>query len=209
MKRWAVVIVLLGLFFVSGCIIDPNPPTPPPPPGPTLGAILFLDDFDDGVGPGWDLSGNWFTSGGDLLHGKGASRAWGYIRGGRNWSDYVVEATVDPRKGDCGLMARCSQDLQTYVLAYGDHDSIRLSIFVDGDYFDGTELFEPGLYEGEQQMRVEVEGDQARVYLNGNLRISFSGVPLLTGMPGLYSESSSNELSHRPRFDDVSVIELN
>jgi hypothetical protein len=208
-KRGIAFLVVLALLFVAGCWPDPNPdPTPTPGPTPNPGPVVFFDDFEDGADPGWDLTVGWDTSSGFLLHGRGTSTAQGYVRGGADWSDYAVEATVDPRNGDLGILARCSEDLQSYVLVYGEHDDIRLSVYIDGDYFDGSEILRPGLYAGEQQMRVEVEGSEVRVYLNGNLRITFSGIPLLTGMPGVYSHSNAGSLSDRPRFDNFRVTEL-
>jgi len=170
--------------------------------------MLFFDDFNDGADPGWDLTVSWDTSGRNLLHESGRTEAWGYVRSGASWSDYAVEVTADPRLGHCGIVARCSEDLQSYVLAYGDYDDLRLSVYVNGEYYDGSERLEPGLYEGEQQMRVEVEGDQVRVYVNGNLRITFSGVPLPMGMPGVYAYDTWGGSSNRARFDDFSVTTL-
>ena len=210
MKRCVALVAVAGLFFLFGCIpdiIDPAP-NPDPGPSPTPGDVLFFDDFNDGTDPGWDLTVGWTTAEENLLQEGGVTTAWGYVRAGADWTDYAVEATVDPRSGRAGLVARCSEDLQTYILASGTQHNLRLEIYVDGEYFDGTGDYTPGMYEGEQTMRLEVEGEEARVYLNGNLRISFTGVPRLTGLPGVYANRFNVSSSSKPRFDDFSVTAL-
>lgn len=169
------------------------------------GGALFFDDFNDGLRPEWDVTPGWAYGEGILIH-RGSGSVWAYVGHGTAWSDYEVEVDLDPRNEDIGIVVRCKADLQSYVLVWGDHGKLRCRTYVDGEIVDDM-LQTPGFFEGEQHMRVAAEGSTIRVYINDNLRLTATGVSLLSGMPGLYGWGYSGGASEG-RFDNFRVTAL-
>jgi len=208
MRRFAVVmcVALLAMAMTSCDWLFPGiDPTPNPDPNPAPGATLFFDDFADGLEPEWNVTTGWEVGAGMLIHKT--SDAWAYVGHGSDWRDYRVDVDIEPRNEDVGIIVRCQEDMQSYVLVYGDTDRLKCKIYLNGDDIEDTGWSSPGFFDGEQSAQIRVEGTTLRFYLNGNLRLTVEDIPFLSGMPGLYSYGYSSSESEA-RFDNFRVTDL-
>jgi len=160
---------------VIGSGLDPSP-----------GDTLFFDDFEDGLDPAWQHTAGWEAVDGVLAHNSGHT-IYTYLGIGTDWTDYIVEVDLEPSDRWAGLLLRCQEDLDSYVMFYGYHGSLRFRTVADGDVTAYGEEKAPGFLEGVQHVRVVVSGSTYDVYVNGLHRLTYTDDTYSTGMPGLRS----------------------
>jgi len=201
---FGLIIVAVLLTAAQCSLLDPGIPSPDPDPTP--GATLFFDDFDDGFDPTWSVTSGWGLIDGMILN---ATNGWkyAYVETGSDWDDYMVEVEIDPRGEGAAVILRCQQDLQDYILVGGTHDEIWWKVFVDAEVISESGDIKPGLFDGMQEVKIEVRGYTYRLYVNGIKRLDFTDTHFTKGMPGfaawgyLIDEVSS-------RFDNFRVTAL-
>jgi PKD repeat protein len=174
--------------------------------GSQNGTTLFFDDFEDGMDPAWQTTYGWQATGGILIHDSGMP-ARAYLEIGKGWTDYIVDVDLDPRVELVGLILRCQEDLQSYVLFQGTHDWLRCRSYVNGDLRNGSGTIAPGFFEGEHHVHIVVSGSSYKVYINDLLRLSFTDENFSFGMPGLYSYGSASG-PDKSWFDNFRVTAL-
>jgi len=154
----------------------------------SMGDVLFFDDFEDGLDPGWYTSEGWSINGGKLtpvpIHWR-----YAYILDGTTWTDYAIEVDVEPRSSTTAVILRCSEDLQDYVTMEATTDAVRWRVFKDREEIETSESISPGLFAGVNHVRVEVQGSQYSVYIEDLLRLQYTFSGYSKGMPGLASIS--------------------
>jgi hypothetical protein len=172
---------------------------------PTPGEVLFFDDFNDDFRSEWEVQSGWAIEEGFLIH-RGVYAFSAYVAHGTAWTNYEVEADLDPRLETLGIVVRCQADFQSYVLVRANRSGLRYLAIVDGDTVENI-YRTPGFFEGEQQIRVAADGSTIRVFINDHLRLTVTDVPLLSGMPGLYGNGTKGGESEG-RFDNFRVTSL-
>lgn len=203
---WSTVALLFS--GLGGCVFfNMNPDGDSlPDPDPTPGATLFYDDFNDGFDPAWSVTTGWGLSDGTVFHAQNGSR-YAYLEQGADWDDYVVEAELDPRGEGAGLLLRCQEDLQNYVLVGGTDSEIWWKVYVDGEAEYESSEYEPGFFDGMQTIRAVVSGSRYRIYVNGLERLDFTDTHFARGLPGITVWGYLvDDLS--ARFDSFQVVDL-
>jgi len=101
---------------VPQTVITIATPTPVPAPPTPNSAILFEDDFTNGVKPEWNMKGTNFTAVDGTLSSQGLLE--GYV-GDKNWGNYIVDFDVlsaVPSKSEAGLRVQIRrQDNSNYM----------------------------------------------------------------------------------------------
>ena len=183
-------------------------------------AVLFTDDFADGVFDGWsvvDVGTNeapsaWSVSGGWALQSR---NIWGHASGGTggtylvhdagfDWSDYRVRARLRSSDNDgIGLMFRYQDSNNHYVFYLHSQQSKRLLTRRVG----GQETLlasSPFAYSVNDDYVVDIiaRGDQIEVHLDSVPVLSAEDAALANGTIGFLSDANAGS-----RFDDVRVVE--
>jgi len=181
-----------------------------PGPDPTPSADLFYDDFEDGLDPAWSTTPGWRVSTGILWRAYTASHDSGntYVTSGMDWTDYTVEVTLDIKSEQAGIMLRCQEDLENYVLLTGNHASFRFYVVVAGKTVATSEAAEPGFLDGEQSVRVVAQDASFAVYVNDLHRLSFTDDTHKSGMPGLAQSGNNIGIRGAACFYDFRVTPL-
>ena len=125
--------------------------------------------------------------------------------------DYVVEVDLDSNYEDAGIILRCQEDLQNYVLLRGDHGQLWWEVVVNGGTVTKSESVTPGFFAGAQRVKVVVHGPTYAVYVNDLLRSTFTDSEFSKGMPGLASfggHGSSYGIYGAANFDNFQVTAL-
>lgn len=174
-------------------------------------SVLFFDDFADvdQTNSKWSTTPAWRIEYGKLYHGwaEGA-RGYAYIPQGMLWDDYMVEVDVDCSHERAGIFFRCQENLQNYVLLWGDHDRLQFQVVVDHEVTAESEIVSPGFFEGTQAVKVIVRGTTYKVFSNGLLRLEFEDRTFLGGMPGLASFGSASSFNSSAKYDNFRVTRL-
>ncbi len=176
--------------------------------GSDNGATLFFDDFENGFATGWVATNGWYFTDG-VLRSSNSSIGdfdWAYVSVGKGWSDYAVEVDVHPGSAEVGIVVRCSQDLQSYVLIVGSGDSLSWRVVGDGEIIAQGNSIHPGFFAQIQHVKVVLHGSSYSLYVNDLLRVEFIHALLSRGMPGLAGSGSIG--GTQPRFDDFRVTAL-
>ena len=208
LARGAVCGVLAATLLVTaGCLewLFPSPPDPGNGTGPQPAGVLFFDDFEDGLDPAWYTTPGWSVSDGWLYS---SNRTWrrAYVLEGVDWMDYAVDVDLASKSGTVGVIVRCSEDLQDYVMLRATYETIRWRVYEDGEIVEETESLSPGLFDGVNHLRVEVQGNSYRVYVEDLLRSEFSWTGLTQGMPGVAAYAFWYNAP--PGFDNFRVTAL-
>ena len=215
MKRISVLVVVLGLFFLFGCIPDIIDPDLPTIPDPTPGTVLFFDDFNGGTDPAWQFaSGSWESLNGwlHLSTHCGGEDVFGYVAGGEGWIDYRIEAEVEfgswqPYEYQ-GFVLRAQDDLNK-VVAWASADRFYFSVFVDGEVTNWGGEVEPGWpTEAAVVAAVEVQGSTYSFYVNGVLRSTFTDSTYSQGKAGVAFRNGRGGNYDGYRFDNFRVTSL-
>jgi hypothetical protein len=175
----------------------------PPPPG----AILFQDDFEDGVADGWTESGgSWtvVTEGTKVYRQSGTSGDGISAAGDVNWTDYTVEVRARPvifnsAGGFARLMARYRDASNYYYLLLRSTQVLELKKMVAGTATTlATKSFAVAA-DGWYTLRLEAVGTGLKGYVDGALELSATDSQLGAGRiaVGTYNAEA--------RFDDMLV----
>jgi hypothetical protein len=211
-KRCVAVFVVLGLFFLLGClpdIIDPNP-------NPTPGTSLFFDDFNGGISSGFAFtSGTWEETDGEIhpITDEGTA----HVVGGDSWTDY--EASADFRFDDLetlnhntyrGLAVRVQG--QRKVVFIGNHSYMEFREY-HPDIGPSYERMGFRVTEGMPlvcNVRVRVVGNRFQAYINDVLMAEVEDVNgrYLAGTAGIVVDTWSNENIGDSFFDNFRVTAL-
>lgn len=168
-------------------------------------ALLFADDFESGNTNSWNVgNGIWqvVNEGGNSFLRQNYDE-WDSLslRGNAEWVDYSFEADVRPIQGPGGVMM---------FFRFGDnnnHYSIYMTTgFIDfAKKIDGVQsqvqiYYGPSLDQSAfTRIKVDVRGDQIKVYRNGALVLSATEDSLSSGKVGVGSWNTSAE------FDNIAV----
>ena len=178
------------------------------PPSPTAtvfvppaDGILYQDNFDNGISPGWVYSANWITANGKLtLINSGGAYEW--IRIEEPWRNYIV--TVDVSFPESNALGNA------VVFARGLGASIRTTwdvFFTSGDRIPLTESYDIP-YKFNYVVEVTVSGDNYTLRVDGTeyqtINTQFGGD---TGGISL-GVSCNTEIVPCPSFDNLKVTYL-
>ncbi|WP_189332169.1 pectate lyase family protein [Actinoplanes ianthinogenes] len=97
----------------------------------------FSDDFGDGDTAGWSKSGGtWSVTDGELRQSKSGATLAREFAGSTDWTDYTVQAKVDPLAvatgGYAGIVARATSSTSFYRLALTGGNKVRLESVKSG-----------------------------------------------------------------------------
>jgi hypothetical protein len=175
----------------------------PPPPG----AILYQDDFEDGVADGWTESGGTWTvvSDGTKVYRQGGTSGDGISAAGDvGWTDFTVEVRAKPVGFNAGggfvrLLARYRDTGNYYYLVLRSTQVLELKKMVGGTATTlGSKSFTVTT-EGWHTLRLEVVGTSLKGYVNGALQLSATDSQLGSGRIGVGTYNASAV------FDDMVV----
>jgi hypothetical protein len=211
-KAIAVVIVMLfagGVFSAGEESTGLAASVSASPASPT--ALLFFDDFENGITRFWDMDSNWnliedFSPQSAVL--QGSSHAWATVVTGQAWSDYTFEVKVkllDPGS-TAHLLFRLNDDRGRYFVGLNE-GGVYLERENPWGSFAGILKFTPGAYQLDQwytisinadlrDITVSVDGGQVLNYTDGITTVIWSGTVGL--------ESAGPE-GLEVRFDDINV----
>ncbi|MBD3181537.1 DUF1080 domain-containing protein [Candidatus Poribacteria bacterium] len=181
----------------------------------TDGVFALIDDFNDGNDSGWNrIQGEWSIDNGEYVQSE---TEWTttttnetYTRsffGNENWTDYTLEAKVRMEGGGetaaiVGIFFRVTEKTPE-----GDYYYFRL----DARAADGPALIKspntilqenvnkPSELEQDYILKVEVEGDNIKCYIDGELEIELQDDSFPSGAVGVGTFNTQGY------FDDVSV----
>ena len=187
-------------------IVIPTPPPRPETPFVTKEEdILFQEDFEDGRADGWALEEGWgIEREGDnhVLGGCGHHRADPRVRG---WTDYAVEAKFKLVAGEFLFNFRYSQA----PVAWGDRyflniqpGGLELHKQIDEDFFHLTDASVNIESNRWYQLKIALDGTNAKVYLDDELKIDYTDddLPIRSGGISFETLDDSHVL-----FDDITV----
>jgi hypothetical protein len=174
----------------------------------------FCDDFDDGNADGWteiNYDPSRGTGEADFTVENGEysldSRAGGWVaianRGDSQWNNYAISVKVKKIEGSYwpDVFFRY-QDLDNFYFVQLRSNELRLRKRVVGGYSGiGSWSGTTNVYEW-HTIKVVVNGDSIKVYLDGELRIDATDSSLTEGVAGL---GAYNSHCH---FDDVCVMDI-
>jgi len=171
--------------------------------GSGSGVVLFFDDFEDGLDPAWSVTPGWDIRNGVLLINS-VPWAYAYVSPGKDWQNYIVETNMLGGVDTGGIILRCQEDLQSYVLVYGDLNTLHWSKVVNGETIDsGSQA--PGFFVGNQRVKIIANDTHFNVYVNELHRMSFTVSGLSAGMPGLAGHGGRGAVTG---FEDFLVTAL-
>ena len=218
-KRIVAFAVVIGavLLMAAQCpFIDPDPdPTPTPDPDPTPGVVLFFDDFNGGVSPGFGLSsGTWEEIDGEI-HPR-TKEASAHVIGGENWTDY--EVSVDFRfddledlnhRADRGVAVRVEGQRKVLFWGSGTYDSMEFTEY-HPEYAPygkkmGNRITQPMPLVC--NVRVRVIGNLFQAYVNDVLMIEVEDVNerYPNGTTGIEVDGSALSDAENSFFDNFRV----
>lgn len=182
-------------------------PTPPRPDSPFVtseeGALLFQDDFEDGVARGWALEPSWdvsLESGNYVLTGGGHSFARPNASG---WSDYTIEARFKLIKGGFhfNLRENIGDGHIRYFLGV-DTGGLSLSKQITSDFFDLSHANVPLELDSWYTAKAVLEGNGIKIYLDDTLVLNYTDndIPIFSGISSF--ETLDDSIVY---FDDILV----
>lgn len=190
--------------------------TPRPTYTPTMtrtpvpqSAILYEEDFDDGVANGWGTPfGTWTIetdeSGNRFWRGTGPSNYPQQWLNNHNWTDYAFESRIRRVNGVVFVCLRANNGGSSFYNVYISDSG---TVFADYDgtqynTFSGTNF--PTRTNTWYLVRFEVEGNQLRLFINNRLIATAQRDSHSMGSIGYYMEGGSTI-----DFDDIRVWSLN
>ncbi|MBD3235711.1 MAG: DUF1080 domain-containing protein [Candidatus Eisenbacteria bacterium] len=131
---------------------------------------LEFEDFDDGSAPNWDVhSGSWSINDGELYQGDGYGVALATMN--VDWSDFVLETKLKITYGVTPYVVfRYVNSSNFYMLGFKlSTNTVRLCEYRYGSFYVTSQAYYPLSSNTWYLVRVEVEGDTARAYVNCEL----------------------------------------
>jgi photosystem II stability/assembly factor-like uncharacterized protein len=165
----------------------------------------FIDDFEDGDALSWQLEDGWeVIQDGDNFVLQGIGHKWANT-GLDNWSDYTFETRIKPVQygGGIHIVFRKNNEGR-YFLGFHNGGLYLSKQFNQWSEFDNNIASSSGSYNANQwyDLRVEVVGDNIKIYVNNILKIDYTDPePLLSG------SIAFETLDDQARFhiDDIQV----
>ncbi|MBA7613990.1 Ycf48-like protein [subsurface metagenome] len=185
--------------------VTPARPRPNTPFVTKEEGILFQEDFEYGRADGWALEEGWgIEMEGDnhVMGGRGHHRADPRVGG---WTDYAVEANFKLVEGEFNFNFRYSQA----PVAWGDRyflniqpGGLELHKQIDEDFFHLTDASVNIESNRWYQLKIALDGTNAKVYLDDELKIDYTDdeLPIRSGGISLETLDDSHAL-----FDDITV----
>lgn len=107
------------------------------------------------------------------------------MRTSAGWGDYLVEVDIPPQSAKAGLVLRCSQDLQSYVLIMGSDDSLWWIVVNDGATVAMGNVVQSVFLAPIQHLRPSAVDSSYGLHVNDLLRLDFTDTRCTQSMPGL------------------------
>jgi hypothetical protein len=172
---------------------------------------LLIEDFEDGVADDWAVQaviGNWSVVANHVYHtvyteGVSTSTAKSYV-GAPTWTDYSFEAKVKPISGTYAMLMTRWQDEDNYYLMALRLNNGKVEVKrMTPTGSIGLGSVNANITAGEWYLaKFEVEGDQLRCYIDGELILTLTDDVLTWGEVGV------GTLRANADFDDVLVTSL-
>ena len=161
--------------------------------GSGSGAVLFFDDFEDGADPEWvSTDGDWVASEGIFKFYSGSfmpDLGKSFVLAGKNWSSYSIEADVHLDYGgsgrSVGFILYAQEDLSSMVIVWGNTEEIWWQVISNGETVYQSASVSPGLFLGEQHIRVQASTASCAFIVAGLTRSTFENTYFDVGMPGV------------------------
>ena len=127
------------------------------------GTTLFFDDFEDGADSEWvSTDGDWVAGDGEFKFCSGIGMpdlGKSFVLAGKNWSSYSIEADVHlyggGSKRSVGFILYAQEDLSSMVIVWGNTEEIWWQVISNGETIHQSDSVSPGLFLGEQHIRVQ------------------------------------------------------
>lgn len=172
---------------------------PTPTPSATFtsvpqSSILFEDNFEDGNAKGWDASvGTWTVkkdeTGNYVYEGTGPDNYPQTWPGNQNWTDYAFESRIRIKKGTVFVLVRANgSSFYNASINTSDISLARWNAY-ESEYKVVKSTKYPILLNRWYLVRVEIVGQQYRLYINNKMVTSFtyeSDSPVVSGGIGYY-----------------------
>jgi pectate lyase len=173
-------------------------------------ATLFADNFEDGNLDGWTRSGgSWSvaTDGTRVMRQSSTSSDARALAGQSTWTGYSVQARVKVLSFNgsdrfAAVLARAQGATSYYYLTLRSSNTVQLKKLVGGSSTTLSSTSMPVSTNTWYTLRIEVQGNALRGYVNGNLVGSAIDNQFSAGRAGL---ATFNASAH---FDDVQVESL-
>jgi photosystem II stability/assembly factor-like uncharacterized protein len=147
-------------------------------------ALLFQDNFEDGISENWELESGWEIKSekdNHILSGSGHRWACPHVSG---WTDYTIEADIKIIRGGLHFNIRHNTGEVSSRYFLGIRQSgLYLSKQIGEDFFDLIELSKPLNSKKWNKFKISVEGNNIKVYINNTLKINYNDddIPIRTG----------------------------
>jgi hypothetical protein len=142
-------------------------------PTPTPDPRLFWDDFENGIKPGWGMTGKNFT----VINGKLKSE--GYLTGSigdKSWTSYAITFSEVRQIAGHILEIRVRvQDRDNYMVLKSDFSGWEGARMTWYRMVQGKEQEIPGsgFWGSDGDFKIEIEGNVYRTYIKGERRLFF------------------------------------
>ncbi len=147
-------------------------------------ALLFQDNFEDGISENWGLEPGWeIKSEKDNRILSGSGHRWAYpdVSG---WTDYTIKTDIKIIRGGLHFNIRYNTGEVSSRYFLGIHQSgLYLKKQIGEDFFDLIELSKPLNLKKWNKFKISVEGNNIKVYINNTLKINYNDddIPIRTG----------------------------
>ncbi|PKP57676.1 hypothetical protein CVT91_10070 [Candidatus Atribacteria bacterium HGW-Atribacteria-1] len=166
-------------------------------------ALLFQDNFEDGVAKNWELEPGWdIKSEKDnyILSGSGHRWARPHVSG---WTDYTIEVDIKIIRGSLHFNIRHNTEGMFSRYFLGIHQSgLYLNKQIGEDFFDLIESSQPLKLRKWNKIKISVEGNNIKVYLNNTLKIDYNDDDIPIRLGGFAFETLDKSLVY---FDNITV----
>ena len=147
-------------------------------------ALLFQDNFEDEVVESWGLEPGWEIKSEEdnhILSGSGHRWARPNVSG---WTDYTIKADIKIIRGGLHFNIRHNTGEVSSRYFLGIHQSgLYLGKQIGKDFFDLVESSQPFKLKKWNKIKISVEGNNIKVYINNTLKINYNDddIPIRTG----------------------------
>jgi pectate lyase len=199
----AILGVLTAISAITGALLVVPAP-------PAQAATLFSDNFEDGNLDGWTRSGgSWSvtTDGSQVARQSSTSSDARALAGQTTWTNYAVQARVKALAFNgsdrfTAILARAQSATSYYYLSLRSSNTVQLRRLVNGSattLASSAITVTTGTF---YTLRIEVNGNQLRGFVNGNLVATATDNQYTAGRAGVATFNASAS------FDDVLVETL-
>jgi len=167
---------------------------PPAAVSDASSAILFKDDFQDGVADNWNITAGWdVQQDGDVYTFDTSILGSAWVPGGHSWDNYVFRASLQITSGVAALNFRLSQEGR-YLVTFSNEGLYLLKETTPGNISVLTRV-DPISFGGWHNVTVGGVDDHIMVYVDQTLRIDYlDSDPLSSGTIAV-GASDSTEVS--------------